>query len=535
MNVIPCKNYEEMSQMAARIVASTVKTNPRCVLGLATGSTPVGTYRKLAALCAAGEISFRDVTTFNLDEYYPIQNDNPQSYHSFMWENFFRHLDISPESVYILDGEAPDPQAECKRFEEAIRDAGGIDLQILGIGRNGHIGFNEPDDNLNTQTHMTALTEDTIDANSRFFSADEVIPTHALTVGMGTIMQAKKIVLLASGSSKKGALRRLLSASISTDTPATLLNLHPDVTVICDYEAYSDAVIGIDIGGMSAKVGLVENGEIIARRDVPIKKGDTAARILEGLVTECQSLAEIRPVTRIGVGTPGILQDGTVTAANLPFDRFPLKERLERALGCSVTVQNDANCAALGEMSVGAAAGKKDILMITLGTGIGAGIIANGKVYLGSGAAGEVGHMCIVPEGRVCSCGKKGCWEQYASASALIRATLEAAMAHPDSLLAQTCGDAPDGRTLFAALEKGCPVAKEVFEEYIGFLALGISNLIQIFSPEVVLLSGGISKEGDRLLDPLKEKLPDTVEVCIATLKNDAGIIGAAALVSEQE
>ena len=534
MNIIPCKNYEEMSQMAARIIASTVKTNPKCVLGLATGSTPIGTYKQLAGLNLLGEISFRDVTSFNLDEYYPIREDNPQSYHAFMKENLFRHIDISPKNVHIVNGETTDPKAECKRFEEAIKNAGGIDLQILGIGRNGHIGFNEPNDNLNTHTHMTALTKDTMDANSRFFSEDEAIPTHALTMGMGTIMQAKKILLLANGYSKRDALRSLLSSDITTDTPATLLNLHPDVTVICDYEAYSDAVIGIDIGGMSAKVGLVEKGEIIARRDVPIGKGDTAETILEGLISECKSLSEIRPVTDIGVGTPGILTDSLVSAANLPFDRFPLKKRLEQALGKNVTVQNDANCAALGEMRSGAAVGKQNILLLTLGTGIGAGIIAGGKVYVGNGAAGEVGHMCIVPNGRACNCGKKGCWEQYASASALIRATLEAAMTHPESILAQKCGASPDGRTLFAALDEACPVAERVFQEFLTYLTYGINNLVQIFSPEVVLLAGGITKEGDRLLLPLKEKLPKEVDVKIAKLKNDAGIIGAAALVSQE-
>ena len=534
MKVIPCKDYAEMSLITANIIKNTVKANPKCVLGLATGSTPVGTYERLAEMNQNGEISFRDVTTFNLDEYYPIRNGNPQSYHSFMQENFFGHIDISPKNIHILDGETNDPQAECAKFETSIEEAGGIDLQILGIGRNGHIGFNEPNNALNTFTHMTALTQDTMDANSRFFAEGETIPTHALTMGIGTIMKAKKILLLANGYSKKEALERLFSSDITTDTPATMLNLHPDVTVICDYEAYSDAVIGIDIGGMSAKVGLVEKGEIIARRDVPIQKGMSADTIIDALAKECKELLAIRPITKIGVGTPGVFEGDLVSAANLPFDRFPLGAKLQEALGVTVLVQNDANCAALGEMTAGAAQGKQNILMLTLGTGIGAGIIANGTVYTGSGAAGEVGHMCIVPNGRACNCGKKGCWEQYASASALIRATLEAAMTHPDSILAQKCGASPDGRTLFAALDDDCPVAKRVLDEYLTYLAHGIGNLVQIFSPEVVLLSGGITKEGDRLLTPLKEKLGDEVDVKIATLKNDAGIFGAAALVSQE-
>ena len=530
MKVIPCKDYQEMSEIAASIIKNTVNESPNCVLGFATGSTPIGTYSRLSEMNHSGEVSFRDVTTFNLDEYYPISNDSPQSYHSFMKEKLFDHIDISERNIHILSGEATDPNAECARFEQAIKDCGGIDLQILGIGRNGHIGFNEPNDALNTFTHMTALTADTMEANSRFFSEGESVPTHALTMGIGTIMKAKKILLLANGYAKKEALHKLLSSDITTGVPATILNLHPDVTVICDYEAYSDAVIGIDIGGMSAKVGLVENGAIIARRDVPITKDMDTDAIIGGIIKECKELMAIRPITKIGIGTPGILQEGLVSAANLPFDRFPLKETIEKALGVDVLIENDANCAALGEMSAGAAVGKKNILMITLGTGIGAGIIANGIIYSGSGSAGEVGHMCIVPDGRICNCGQKGCWEQYASASALIRQTLDAAMKHPDSILAEECAHSANGKTLFAALERECPVAKQVFSEYITYLAHGLNNLIQIFSPEMILLSGGISNEGDRLLSPLKEKLSKNVELRIATLKNDAGIIGAAAL-----
>ena len=240
MKVIVCKDYEELSEKTAELIAVVVKNKPDCVLGLATGSTPVGAYEVLAEMNRMGEIDFSEVTTFNLDEYYPMKADNRQSYHYFMDENLFSKINIKRENINIPDGEAADPDEMCAAYEESIKAAGGIDIQLLGIGRNGHIGFNEPGDFLYPDTHKTGLTEDTMDANSRFFSEDEVVPNMAVTMGMGTILRAKKIVIAASGKSKKEAVRGILSGKIMTSCPASLLNLHGDVVLICDREAYGE-------------------------------------------------------------------------------------------------------------------------------------------------------------------------------------------------------------------------------------------------------------------------------------------------------
>lgn len=238
MRVIVCENYEEMSKAGARIVAAQILLHPASVLGLATGSTPVGLYRALSEMYRAGEIDFSGITTFNLDEYYPISPENPNSYRYFMNENLFDHINIPKSRTHIPNGMADDPAAECAAYDRMIREAGGIDLQLLGIGLNGHIGFNEPDGILTTGTHITQLTESTIEANSRFFESRDEVPTRALTMGMETILHARKIILLASGEGKHPAIRQLLDHTITTHMPATLLKVHSDVTLICDRAAY---------------------------------------------------------------------------------------------------------------------------------------------------------------------------------------------------------------------------------------------------------------------------------------------------------
>ncbi len=192
MNIIVCKNYAEMSKSAAQMVAKLIKEKPSCVLGLATGSTPEGLYDNLAELCAKGEISFEKVTSVNLDEYYPIAPTNDQSYRYFMNQHLFDRVNIDKANTNVPDGTAKDPVAESRRYEQLVSDLGGIDLQILGIGRNGHIGFNEPDSKLMLDTHVTDLTEDTIEANSRFFASASDVPRQALTMGIGTIFKAKR-------------------------------------------------------------------------------------------------------------------------------------------------------------------------------------------------------------------------------------------------------------------------------------------------------------------------------------------------------
>lgn len=237
MRIIVCDNYDDMSKKAAKLVASQINLKPDCVLGLATGSTPIGMYQELIKMYNSKEIDFSEVTSFNLDEYYPISADNIQSYHYFMKTNLFDKINI--KNTYILDGKTADPQRECNEFEQKIDAAGGIDLQILGIGVNGHIGFNEPDSTLKSLTHLTALTQSTIEANSRFFDNINEVPTHALTMGIGTILKSRKVILMANGKNKHHAISGLLNPEISTELPATLLNVHPDIVIICDKDAYN--------------------------------------------------------------------------------------------------------------------------------------------------------------------------------------------------------------------------------------------------------------------------------------------------------
>lgn len=237
MKTIVCKTYEEMSACAAEIIADVMKKNPACVLGLATGSTPVGTYKELICKYRAGEIDFSNVTTVNLDEYYPISPENDQSYRYFMNANLFDHVNVDKAKTYVPDGTAADPDEACVAYEALVSKVGPADIQVLGIGQNGHIGFNEPDSALEVATHVTGLTESTIQANARFFDTVEDVPTKALTMGIGTILSAKKIIILANGAAKANAVAKMLEGKLDTSCPASMLNLHADVTVICDEAA----------------------------------------------------------------------------------------------------------------------------------------------------------------------------------------------------------------------------------------------------------------------------------------------------------
>ena len=238
MNLVVLEK-NQIDEVVASLFIDTINNKPNCVLGLATGSSPVGIYKNLVKAYQEKKVSFKDVTTFNLDEYYPIKRDNDQSYYYFMHDNLFNYINIPEESIHVLNGEVSDPEKECKDYEKCIEAHGGIDLQLLGIGRNGHIAFNEPDENLVADTHVTALTDDTIDANSRFFNDIKDVPTKSLTMGMASIMKARKILILINGAGKHQALKKLLSGEISTMCPATMLNMHSDVVVICDKEAYN--------------------------------------------------------------------------------------------------------------------------------------------------------------------------------------------------------------------------------------------------------------------------------------------------------
>ena len=237
MKIIICENYDEMSLKGAEIVKEQVNSKPDCILGLATGSTPVGLYTCLAEMNKKGDVDFSKVTSFNLDEYYPISPENDQSYRYFMNENLFSKINIDITKTHVPNGMAEDPEKACKEYDESILAAGGIDLQILGIGQNGHIAFNEPADELYEGTHLTGLTESTIKANARFFEKEEDVPTKAVTMGIASIMRAKKIIILANGPAKREIVEKLINGGITTNIPASILKVHPDVTLICDKDA----------------------------------------------------------------------------------------------------------------------------------------------------------------------------------------------------------------------------------------------------------------------------------------------------------
>ena len=231
------KDYASMSQKAAEIFAAAVAHNPNAAYGFATGSTPIGMYEALVHMHKSGKTDLSGITTFNLDEYYPIAPEDPQSYRYFMQQHLFGPLGLQSSKTHVPDGKAPEPIAECKAYEEKIAGAGGINMQILGIGNNGHIGFNEPSETLAATTWLTPLAQSTIDANSRNFASPEDVPRHALTMGMHSIMMARKIILLASGQGKAEILYKALKGPITTYVPASLLQLHRDVTIVADQQA----------------------------------------------------------------------------------------------------------------------------------------------------------------------------------------------------------------------------------------------------------------------------------------------------------
>ena len=243
MKVIKVKDYNELSSKAAQLITEQIIKKKNSVLGLATGSTPIGVYQELIGKFQKGELDFSEVITFNLDEYYGLSPEHPQSYYFFMWDIFFKHINIKKENVHLLNGVTENVDKECKQYEDLIKKNGGIDLQILGIGNNGHIGFNEPDVSLNTKTHLVNLTAKTIKANSRFFNDVQEVPRQAITMGIGTIMRARKIILLASGKRKAKVIERTINGPINTKVPASVLQLHNDVTIVVDQKAASQLIM----------------------------------------------------------------------------------------------------------------------------------------------------------------------------------------------------------------------------------------------------------------------------------------------------
>ena len=237
MKILVCKDYEELSRKSAEIVVSQVNQKKDSVLGLATGGTPVGMYQELVKSYREGKVDFGKVITFNLDEYYGVDPTNVNSYHYYMNTNFFDHVNIDRKNINIPNGMSKDIEKECREYDEKIQSLGGIDLQILGVGLNGHIGFNEPARELMSTTHITDLTKETINANARFFEDISQVPTKAITVGMATILRSKKIVVLINGKNKSKIFEKITGKKITTQIPATLLQLHPDVTIVVDEQA----------------------------------------------------------------------------------------------------------------------------------------------------------------------------------------------------------------------------------------------------------------------------------------------------------
>ncbi len=237
MKVIKTQDYETLSKEAAKLFIEIIENKERPILGLATGSTPVGMYKELIKAHQNG-LDFSNVTTFNLDEYIGLSKDHDQSYDYFMHDNLFNHVNILEENIHLPKGDGENPEEDAESYEKMLRASGGTDIQVLGIGVNGHIAFNEPAMELKVGTNIVDLTESTIEANARFFNSKEEVPTKAITMGMGSIFSAKKILLLISGANKREAADYILnSGKIKTQCPASLLHLHPDVTVILDKEA----------------------------------------------------------------------------------------------------------------------------------------------------------------------------------------------------------------------------------------------------------------------------------------------------------
>jgi len=238
MRIIRAKDYDDMSRKAANLIAAQVTMKPDCVLGLATGSTPIGTYKELIDKYNKGDLDFSEVMSVNLDEYKGLTKDNDQSYNYFMRKNLFDHINIKPDHYYLPNGMAENAEAECQRYDKLLSSLT-RDMQVLGLGLNGHIGFNEPSDEFAKGTNLIKLSESTIKANSRFFEKYEDTPTSAFTMGIQSIMQARKILLLVSGKGKAQILREVIDGPIKPQVPASILQLHKDVTIIADEDALS--------------------------------------------------------------------------------------------------------------------------------------------------------------------------------------------------------------------------------------------------------------------------------------------------------
>ena len=237
MKIVRARDYDDMSRKVANLIAAQVILKPTTILGLATGTTPIGTYQQLIKAYENGDLDFSQVRSYNLDEYRGLTHDDPQSYHFFMNDQLFNHINIDPANVHVPDGSNPDADAACSEYDRMVEEAGYCDLQLLGIGRNGHIGFNEPDEVFSKGTHCVDLTQSTIEANARLFEREEDVPRQAYTMGTQTIMNARMVVVAANGENKAQAVHDMCFGPITPQCPASILQLHPNVVVVADEEA----------------------------------------------------------------------------------------------------------------------------------------------------------------------------------------------------------------------------------------------------------------------------------------------------------
>ena len=240
MRIIKTANYDAMSKKAADMIAAQMIMKEDSVLGLATGSSPIGTYKELVKMNAEERIDFSNITTVNLDEYRGLPRTNDQSYYYFMNDNLFNHVNIDKARTHVPNGMVEDAEKECADYEALIKEVGGVDLQLLGLGHNGHIGFNEPSEEFDKVTHCVDLQESTIEANKRFFASIDDVPRQAYTMGIGTIMSAKKILVVVSGADKAEIVKKAFTGPVTPHVPASILQMHPDVTVVCDAAAYAE-------------------------------------------------------------------------------------------------------------------------------------------------------------------------------------------------------------------------------------------------------------------------------------------------------
>lgn len=288
---------------------------------------------------------------------------------------------------------------------------------------------------------------------------------------------------------------------------------------------------GVDIGGTNVKFVVIDGSEIKYQNCIDTVKN--GATLVDDIVAEYNKVSKEYPIEKMGVGIPGDVRNGVVLdASNLGLVNFPLREELEKRVDIPVSVANDADCAAIGEEIFGGTKDCENLVLVTLGTGIGGGVILNRKIMKTNRCSGEIGHIIIEMNGRQCACGEKGCWEQYGSITALVKDSIAAAVANPDSILNKIYEREGklNGRLFFEALNADCPVAKKVFDTYLDYLAVGIKSVDMAFGPDVIVLAGGITKEGEKLLNPLRKKLPDDIRVEVSTLQSDAGSLGAAML-----